>query len=106
MALLSGFIISLLVSTVVILLVTKVLGETEGFFTALIAALAGSFIYGIAFYFLGAGILVTLLAGIAWLIALSTLYDMGWLKSLLIAIVISAVSQFAGLLLPTLFGPL
>ena len=100
-----GFIFSLLISTIVIYFVTKLMGEEEGFVTALLAALAGSFIYGVAAYFLGVGFLATTIAGIAWLIALSSLYGIGWLKSFAVAVLIWILSGLVSILLPTLAGP-
>ena len=100
-----NFLISLIVSGVLIYFVTKLLGEGGSIGTAIMAALAGTIIYTIVYSFLGTGILAAVLGGIVWLIALGKLYGIGWGKSLLIAfllwIVISVLS-----FLPTVFGPL
>jgi len=90
---------------VIIYVVTKLLGEKEGLITALIAALAGTVIYTIVFSILGQGILAAIIAGIAWLLALQFLYKIGWIKSLLIAILIWIVATIAGWFLPALTGP-
>jgi len=95
------FLVSLVISTLVIYFVVKLFGETEGIGTAFIAALVGSIVYGIF-----GGLLGSIIAGIVWLIALGSLYKMGWLKSLIIAIVIWVVAYFVGILLPTLAGPI
>lgn len=101
-----GFLISLVVSGIIIYLVTKLFGETEGFGTAILAAFAGAIIFALASYFLGAGWIAVLLGGIAWLIALGTLYNMGWLKSLLVAFIVWIFANFVNLILPTIGGPL
>ena len=97
MAVLASFVIS----TVVIYFVAKLFGETEGIGTALLAALIGSVIYGIF-----GGLLGSIIAGIAWLIALKSLYGIGWLKSLVIAVVIWIISNIIGFILPTAAGPI
>lgn len=99
-----GFLVSLAVSMFTIYIATKLLGEREGLGTAFTAAIIGSAIYGIAFYFFGTGLLGSSIAGIAWLIALGTLYKVGWLKALFIALVIWAVTLLASVVLPTVGG--
>lgn len=99
-------IISLIVSTIVIYIITKLFGEKEGLGTAFLAALAGSLIYAIAYFVLGTGLLAAAAGGIGWLIALAGLYDMGILKSLVVAAIIWVVASFAGYFLPTAIGPL
>ena len=109
MALLESFIwfvISFIVSAIIIYIVTKIFGEKEGFGTAALAALIGSVIYAIAHYFLGAGFLVAVIAGIAWLVALGSLNGMGWLKSFVVAVIVWIVATLISLFLPTLTGPL
>lgn len=101
-----GFIIALIVSTIIIWAVTKLLGEREGIGTALIAAIVGTIIYTIAYWLLGNGLLAAVLGGIVWLLALVALYKIGWLKALLIAILIWIVTWIVGIFLPTLTGPL
>ena len=46
------FVISLLISAIIIYIVTKIFGEKEGFGTALLAAFIGTIIYTIAYHFL------------------------------------------------------
>ncbi len=104
-ALLINFIISIIVSAIIIYAVAKIFGEKEGVGTAFITAFIGSVIYVLSYYFLG-GIIASLIGGIAWLIALGSLYKMGWLKSLVVAIVIWVIASFVGNYLPTLIGPL
>ena len=101
-----AFVIGLIVSTVIIWIITKVLGEREGIGTALLAALIGTIIYTVAYYFLGQGILPAIAAGIVWLLALKGLYKIGWLKALLIAFLIWIVTAFVSVFLPTVTGPL
>jgi hypothetical protein len=101
-----GFLISLVISAIVIYLAAKLLGEKEGFGTAILAALAGAVIFALASYFLGVGWVAALIGGIAWLIALGSLYSMGWLKSFFVAVVIWIFATIVSLVLPTITGPL
>lgn len=99
------FIIALIISAVIIFIVTKLFGETEDIKTAFIAALVGTVIYTIIYYFLGQGLIAAFIAGIVWLIALQKLYKIGWVKSLIIAVVIWIVTSIVGWVLPVLTGP-
>jgi hypothetical protein len=85
--------------------ITKFFGEKEGIVTALIAALLGSAIYTFVNSLLGYGFLAAFIAGIAWLLALQFLYSIGWIKSLVIAVIIWIVAGVAGWVLPTVAGP-
>lgn len=100
------FIASLIVSAIVIFVVTKLLGEKEGIGSALFAALAGAIIYALAYYFLGQGLIAALVGGFVWLLALGSLYKMGWLKALVVAVVVWIVAAVVGIVLPTVVGPL
>jgi hypothetical protein len=100
------FIIALIISTVIIYVITKFFGEKEGISTAILTALIGTVIYTIVYYFLGQGLLAAFIAGIVWLLALQMLYSIGWIKSLIIAVVIWIVTSIVGWFLPTLLGPL
>jgi hypothetical protein len=100
------FVIALIISTVIIYLVTKLFGETEKIETALIAAVIGTVIYAIVYFLVGHGLIAAIVGGIAWLIALRTLYKIGWLKSLAIAVIIWIATAIVGWFLPTLTGPL
>ena len=51
-------------------------------------------------------LIAAIIAGIVWLLALQRLYTVGWLKSLLIAVVVWIVTTVVGWFLPTLTGPL
>lgn len=101
-----SFVIALIISTVIIYAITRIFGEKEGLLTALLAAIIGSVIYAIAAYFLGTGLLAAFIAGIFWLLALQFLYKIGWLKSLVIAVIIWIVASIVGLFLPTIGGPI
>ena len=80
---------------------TKLTGEKEGLVTALIAAIVGT--------------VITLVwirertgstrGGFVWLLALKALYKIGWLKALLIAIIVWILAALVGFVLPTLTGP-
>ena len=102
------FLISLIISAIIIYIVTKIFGEKEGFGTALLAAFIGAIIYAAAYYFLKPelGWLASLIGGIAWLIALGFLYGIGWLKALGIALIVWVIAAVVGIFLPTIIGPL
>ncbi len=100
------FIVGLIVSAIIIYVVTKLFGEKEGIGTALLAALAGATIYALAYYFLGHGLLAALIGGFVWLLALGSLYNIGWLKALVVAVIVWIVAAIVGFVLPTVVGPL
>jgi len=97
-----GFLISLFISAIIIYLAAKLFGKKEKFGTALMAAFVGAIIFAIVSYFLGVGLIASIIGGIAWLIALGNLYNMGWLKSFLVAIVIWIFTAIVSLVLPTI----
>ena len=101
-----SFVVALIISTVIIYVITKVLGEKESITTAILAALIGTVVYTIVYYIFGQGLIAAFIAGIVWLLALQRLYTVGWLKSLLIAVVVWIVTTVVGWFLPTLTGPL
>lgn len=100
------FLVGLLISTVAIYLITWILGQKRSLKIALFAAIIGSIVYGIAYALLGNGFLPALLGGIAWLLALKTIYRMSWLKSLIVAVIVWIITTAIGTLLPTAIGPL
>lgn len=100
-----GFVISLLVSGAIIFFATKLLGEKEGYGTAVLTAFIGALIYAVAYNFLS-GFWASVLGGLAWLIAIGTLYGVGWVASFLIAILIWAFAALVSYVLPTVGGPL
>jgi hypothetical protein len=101
-----SFVVALIVSTVIIFVIAKLFGETESIKTAFIAALIGTVVYAVIYYVVGTGWIAAIIAGIVWLLALQKLYSIGWLKSLLIAVVVWIVTTIVGLFLPTLTGPM
>jgi hypothetical protein len=101
-----SFIVALIISTVIIYVIAKLFGEKEGITPAVLAALIGTAVYTLFYYVLGQGLVAAFIAGIVWLLALQKLYSIGWLKSLVIAVVIWIVTTLAGSFLPTLTGPL
>jgi len=101
-----SFVVALVISTIIIYVIVKLFGETEGITTAFLAALIGTVVYTLVYYVLGDGLIAAFLAGIVWLLVLQQLYSIGWLKSLLIAVVVWVVTSIVGWLLPTLTGPL
>jgi hypothetical protein len=103
------FLMSLIVSALIIYVVTRLFGEREeGFGTALLTAFIGSIIYAAAYFFLRPelGWLASLIGGLVWLIALGVLYKIGWIKALGIAIIIWIIAAVISLVLPTMIGPL
>jgi hypothetical protein len=100
-----GFLISLVISAIIIYAVAALFGENEGAGTALAAAFIGAIIYGLAYFFLGNGLLAAVLGGFGWVIALGILYDIGWLKAAVIAVIIWLVATVVSWFLPV-FLPL
>jgi Na+/melibiose symporter-like transporter len=103
------FLLSLVISAIIIYFVTRLFGEKkEGFGTALLTAFIGSIIYAAAYYFLKPelGWLASLIGGIAWLIVLGSLYGIGWLKAIGIAFIVWIIAAIVGIFLPTMMGPL
>jgi len=99
------FLIGWMVSTIIIFAITSLSGESEGIGTAILAALVGTVVYALVFYFLGQGLLAGLIAGIVWLLALMSLYEMRFVKALGTAVVVWIVAIVVGWFLPTLGGP-
>jgi Na+/melibiose symporter-like transporter len=109
------FVVSLLISAIIIYFVTKIFGETEGFGTALLAAFVGALIYTALYYIFGnitdlaeLKWVASILGGLGWLVALRMLYKIGWLKAFGLAVVIWILSAIIGFFLPSLAmtGPL
>src|SRR3970040_1613303 len=100
------FVIGWIISAIIIYVVTKLFEQSEGIGTAFLAALVGAIIYALAYFFLGSGLLAAVVAGLGWLIALATLYDMNGLRALAVAVVVWIVAASVGLVLPTILGPL
>jgi len=105
-AILLTFVVALIISTVIIFVITKLFGEKEGITTAFLAAIIGTVVYTIIYYVLGQGWIAAFIAGIVWLLALQKLYTIGWLKSLVIAIIVWIVTSIVGWFLPALTGPM
>ncbi len=101
-----SFIVGLIISTIIIFVVTKIFGEKEGIKTAFATAIIGSVIYGLTYFLVGSGLLAAIIGGIAWLLSLKWLYKIGWIKSIIIAVIIWVITSIAGILLPTAPGPL
>ncbi|SRR5690606_18373173 len=101
-----SFIIGLAISTVIVWIVTKLFGQKEGIGRAFLTAIIGSVVYSIVYFLFGNGWFAAIVGGIVWLLALRGLYDVGWLRALVIAIIIWIAATIVGLLLPTAPGPL
>ena len=97
-----GFLVALIVSTIIIYVVTTLFGEKKSIGTAIIAAIAGAVIYAVVYFLLGNGLIAAALAGIVWLIALGSLYKIGWLRAIITAVVIWIITEIVGFFLPTL----
>src|SRR4029077_14669878 len=97
-----GFLVALIVSTIIIYVVTTVFGEKKNIGTAIIAAITGAVIYAVVYFLLGNGLIAAALAGIVWLIALGSLYKIGWLRAIITAVVIWIITEIVGFFLPTL----
>ncbi|HSA74867.1 MAG TPA: hypothetical protein VLE21_01625 [Candidatus Nitrosocosmicus sp.] len=100
-----SFLIGLAISTILIYIITKLLGEKEGLKIALLAALLGSIMFGIISYIFGNGIIAAAIGGIIWLVALKWLYSTGWLKAILIAVVLWIIVSIVGVFLPIFPNP-
>ncbi|MGD0817515.1 MAG: hypothetical protein ABR986_03860 [Methanomassiliicoccales archaeon] len=100
-----GLLVALLVSTIIIYIVTKIMGETEGIVRALLTAVIGTLVYALAYWLLGSGLLAAVVGGFVWLFALKGLYKIGWVKALIIALLIWILATIIGYFLPTLSGP-
>ena len=100
------FLVGLVISTVVIYLVTFLLGKRRSIKLAIFTAIIGSIVYGIAYILLGNGFLSAVLGGIAWLLSLKSVYKMGWLRALIVAVIVWVITTAISTLLPTAIGPL
>jgi hypothetical protein len=101
-----SFIIGLVISTIIIWIVTKLFGQKEGIGRAFLTAVIGAVVYSVVYFLLGNGWLAAIIGGIVWLLALKGLYDIGWLRAFVIAVIIWIAATIVGLLLPTAPGPL
>jgi predicted neutral ceramidase superfamily lipid hydrolase len=100
------FLIVLLVSTVVIYVATLFLRQKRSVKLALFSAIIGSIVYVIAYTRSEDPLISAILGGIAWLLALRIIYRMGWLKALIVAVIIWIIIYLIDGLLPTTIGPL
>ena len=104
--LLARLVLSVAVSAVIIYVASKLLGQKEGLGRAILSAVIGAAIYGAAYFFIGEHIIASVIGGVVWLLALKGLYDIGWVRALMIAAVVWALATVVGYFLPTLTGPL
>jgi len=100
------FLIGLFVSAVIIYIVARLFGENKGLGRAIMTALIGTIVYTAVYYLIETGWIAAIVAGIVWLIALGSLYKIGFLKSIVIAFIIWIFATIIGVLLPTVSGPL
>ena len=99
------FIAGLVISTIIIYITTKLFGQKEGIGRAFVTALIGTLIYFVVYYIFGNGLISALVGGIIWLIALKVLYNIGWFKAFVIAVVLWIFATVIGFLLPTIPEP-
>ena len=103
---LARFVLSVVVSAIIIYVASKLFGQKEGLGSAVLAAIVGAVIYGAAYFFIGEHFMASVIGGIVWLLALKGVYDIGWGRALVIAIVVWILATGIGYFLPTLTGPL
>jgi hypothetical protein len=101
-----SFVIGVIISSIIIYIVTKLFGEREGIKRAIISAVIGAIVYSITYFLLGNGFWAALAGGFVWLLALKALYDIGWIKAFVIALIVWIAAAITGILLPTAPGPL
>ena len=100
------FLLGLFISGVIIFFVTKLFGENKGIGRAILTALIGTIVYTAAYHLIETGWIAAIAAGLVWLIALGSLYKIGFLKSLVVSVVIWILATIVGVFLPTVSGPL
>ena len=100
------FVVGLIISTIIIYVTSKLFGQKEGIGMAFLTAIVGAIVYSVAYFILGNGLLAALIGGFVWLVALRGLYDIGWFRAFLIAIIVWVAAAIVGFLLPTVPGPL
>ncbi|HEX2013646.1 MAG TPA: hypothetical protein VLA68_00320 [Nitrososphaera sp.] len=100
------FIAGLAISTIIIYVTTKLFGQKEGIGRAFVTAIVGAAVYSVVYFIFNNGLIAAAVGGFIWLIALRALYDIGWLRALVIAIFVWIAATIVGLLLPTVPGPL
>ena len=99
------FIIGIIVSTAIIYIITKLFGERGDIKTAFIAAIIGTIVFTVVYALLGRGLIAGALGAIAWLLALKSLYNMDWIKVIVVAVIIWVVASLVGSIVPTGVGP-
>jgi hypothetical protein len=100
-----GFVVETIVSLIIVYVVTKLFGEPASIRKAFVTAIAGAIVYTVTYAFIGNGLAAAAVAGIIWLLLLKSLYNIGWIKALVTAVVIWIVATIVSFVLPTLPGP-
>ena|SRR5206468_7262162 len=99
------FLVHLLILTLIIYLVTLLLGKRRSMKLALFTSIVGLIVYWIA-NSLWTNIFVSaFLGGIAWLVALKIIYRMGWIKALIVAVGILIITYIVVAQLSRAMGP-
>src|SRR5688500_15324559 len=95
-----AFVIGLAISSIIISITSKMFGQKEVIGRAFATAIIGAIVYSVVYFIFGSGWIAAIVGGIIWLIALRALYDIGWLRALVIAIIVWIAATIVGLLLP------
>jgi hypothetical protein len=102
------FVTSLVISTIIIFIVTKLFRGRTNLGKAFITAVIGAVVWVVVYYLFGHGLLALVVGGIAWLLALKGIYGVSWTRAAIITVIIWIVSYFVAVAfrLPTAPGPL
>ncbi len=100
------FLIGLFVSSIIVYSVTRLFGENRGIKIAVLTAFVGSIVYTAAYHLIGTGWIAAIVGGFVWLVALGILYNMGFIKTAIVAVAIWILATIVSVLLPTTAGPL
>lgn len=96
------FLIRLLISGLIIYLATMLVGKKKRMKTAFITAISGAIIFSVAHYVIDPVMVASILGGIGWLLALQHFYNIGWFRSLVVAILIWFIADIVSSIIPTL----
>ena len=80
------FLVHLLILTLIIYVVTSILRKRRSMKFALLTSIVGLIVYWIANSLWENTLVSAFLGGIAWLVSLKTIYRMGWIKALIVAV--------------------
>ena len=98
------FLVHLLILMLIIYLVTLLLGKRRSMKLALFTSIVGLIVYWIANSLWTNSLVSAFLGGISWLVALKTIYRMGWIRALIVAVGILIISYIVVTELPRALG--